>query len=97
MVLCFCPVTERVVAFRWANTTPTSMRVKYFPGTGSISKTVQPFYTVYGRNPPVSNTAKRGTLVVQPSGANGYVLVEVNDRPVECLLKCQNDCESHCS
>ena len=73
------------------------MQVKYFPGTGLPSKTVQPFYAVYGRNPPESNTAKWGTLVVQPNGANGYVLLEVNDRPVECLLKCQSECESYCT
>ena len=34
-------------------------------------------------------------LVVQPT-AGGYVILEVNDRQVECLLKCGEECEKKC-
>ena len=71
------------------------MRVKYVPNKGALSG-IAPFNTVYGPSPLPKQTAERGTLVAQPT-ADGYVILEVNDRQVECLLTCPSDCESHCT
>ena len=84
-VLCVC---------RYSGATPTSIRVMYISTTGAPSG-IAPFNTVYGQHPGPDKTAERGLLVAQPT-TGGYVVLEVNDRQVECLLKCGTECEGHC-
>ena len=82
-------------ACRYSGTTPTSIRVMYVPATGGPSG-INPFNTVYGHHPGQDKTADRGMLVAQPT-TDGYVILEVSDRQVECLLKCGTECEGHCT
>ena len=66
----------------------------YVPTTG-VPSGIAPFNTVYGQHPSQDRTAEHGLLVAQPT-TDGYVILEVNDRQVECLLKCGSECEGHC-
>ena len=83
--VCFC---------RYNGPTQASIRVKYFPNPGSLSG-IAPFNTVYGAHPSRDKTEERGMLVVQPD-PKSYVVLEVDDRQVECLLTCGKECEGHC-
>ena len=83
-----------VCVCRYVGATQTPIRVRYFPATGDLSS-IAPFNTVYGPKPTAAKTAGRAMLVAQPT-TDGYVILEVNDRQVECLLKCGAECEEKC-
>ena len=83
-----------VCACRNAGATPTPIRVKYFAATGLLSS-IAPFNTVYGPKPSTAKTLARAMLVAQPT-TDGYMILEVDDRQVECLLKCGAECEKKC-
>lgn len=76
---------------KW-NKDPTAspIQAKYVDGS-SISD-ANPFEVVYGNG----NNEMTDVILVTQQTTRGIVVLRANDRPVECFLDCDNDCQTHC-
>lgn len=68
-------------------------------GAGAPPSHARPFETAYTKAYDAATMHRRGVLVYRPA-ADVFCTITQQDRPVECLLHCANDCAgklgSHC-